>query len=200
MRLLNANEVMIRSLEDACGLTAYKITLTLRDLNVATDVEYQKNYTSYYRVRRDEAWLIKYYSFMETYKNDNTLNFETILRYLSNIPHKVKVSRVNPSGYATTVEASFASKMLATINPDFPIWDSQVVAALGYDVVPTLRGEDKIRAYVEAYANLKKEVDDFIHTSDGVACLSLFDAQFPRYAYINPVKKIDYFLWNIGKP
>ena len=199
MNISNPCAVMLKSLEDSCGLTAYAQTLDFATISVATDERYQKNYTNYYRVRRDDAWLKKYYEYFEEHKNDKNVSFEQILRYLSNIPHKVKKSSVNPTGIATSIEASFSSKMLATINPNYPIWDSQVVRALGIELDDSLRGEAKIQAYIEAYNELTQEVRTFISTTEGIRCIEQFDATFPNYTYLNPFKKIDFFLWNIGK-
>ena len=199
MNINNPYAVMRKSLEDACGLTAYAKTLDFASINVASDESYQKNYTSYYRVRREAAWLKKYYEYFEAHKNDPCLSFEQILRYLSDIPHRVKKSSVNPTGMAASIEASFSSKMLATINPNYPIWDSQVVRALGIELDDSLRGEAKIQAYIQAYNKLTREIRAFIHTQEGLHCMEQFDATFPNYTYLNPFKKIDFFLWNIGK-
>ena len=199
MNISKPYEVMIKSLEDACGLTAYVKTLDFAKTDVAKDENYQKNYTNYYRVRRDDAWLKKYYEYLELHKNDKNITFEQIIRYLSNIPHKVKKSSVNPNGMATSIEASFASKMLATINQNYPIWDSQVVRALGIELNESLRGEAKIQSYIQAYNKLTHEVSLFISTAEGIKCIEIFDKTFPRYTYISKLKKIDFFLWNIGK-
>lgn len=199
MNISNPYDVMLKSLEDACGLTAYAKTLDFISINVATDENYQKNYTNYYRVRRDADWLKEYYEYFEEHKNDKNISFEQILRDLYKIPHKVKKSSVNLTGIAKSIEASFSSKMLATINPNYPIWDSQVVRALGIKLDDSLRDEEKIQAYIQAYNELTGEVHSFIPTPEGQNCIKQFDTTFPNYTYLNPSKKIDFFLWNIGK-
>ncbi len=186
-------EIMMRSLEDSCGLTAYARTLTLRELDITQCEEYQKNYTSYYRVRRDAQWLQSYYSYMEASKNSGSIDFETILRYLATIPHKTR------NGMQTSVEASFASKMLATINPDYPIWDSQVVKAMGIKLAPRKSREALIKAYIEAYTQLTAEIKAFLATAEGQECIKIFDDRFPNYKHVSPMKKMDYYLWNLGK-
>ena len=193
MNITNPKEVMIKSLEVACSFDAYLKTQELHNTDVSTDIEYQKNYNSYYRVRRDRNWLNAYYDFMESHKNDQDISFEKILREISSVPHNAK------NGTIKSIEASFASKMLATINPNYPIWDSQVIRALDISIDPTLVGEDKIMAYVEAYTKLTREIGDFIKTTEGQMCIKQFDATFPNLTYLNSFKKIDYYLWNIGK-
>ncbi len=198
MNIINPKEIMMKSLESACGFDAYLKTLTLHDVNVSSDLDYQKNFTGYYRVRRDKDWLQAYYTYMEAHKNDASLSFEHILRAISSIPHKVKKTSSN-NGFATSVEPSFASKMLATIHPDHPVWDSRVVKALNISIEPSLSDEEKIRAYVNAYGQLTREIENFIRTEEGKACMEQFDATFPNLRHVSSFKKIDYYLWNIGK-
>lgn len=199
MNINNPRAVMLKSLENACGLTAYAMTLTLPSVNVATDKAYQKNFTNYYKVRRDREWLKAYYEYMEQHKNDKSISFEQILRYLYGLPHRVKKSSVHPDGIATSIEASFSSKMLATIDPNYPVWDSQVIRALGIRLEESLCDEAKIRAYVQAYAELTTEIRSFLSTAEGRKCIAEFDLTFPNYTHLSPFKKIDFFLWNIGK-
>ncbi len=194
----NPKLILQKSLEDSCGLTAYLKTLDIYSKDVSSDTEYQKNFTSYYKVRRDQKWLEKYYIFLESHKNDTDLTFETVIRYLSNIPHKVN-KKMAESGFAVTVEASFASKLLATINPDFPIWDSQVVRALGYKIDGETSFEERINEYIKTYAKLTEEVKTFIDSEQGQICIQLFDELFPNHKHISDLKKIDFYLWNIGK-
>lgn len=199
MHITNPRAVIIKSLEVACAFDAYLKTLELRNTDISTDSDYQKNFNSYYRVRRDKKWLKEYYNYMEAHKNDDDLSFEDVLRFLSSIPHKVKKTGSNPSGISTSIEASFASKMLATIHPNHPVWDSQVVRALDIPLNPYLSGEAKIQAYIQAYTQLTDDIGAFINTPEGAACIAEFDATFPNHTHLNPFKKIDYYLWNIGK-
>ncbi len=185
-------DVLMKSLEDACGLTAYKLVLDKNNINSG---DYQKNFTNYYRVRRDASWLEKFYKFLESNKDNTSITFREILIELSSWKHNIKKSKSNPNGVGTTVEASFASKLLATINPNYPIWDSQVVRALNI----TLEGNDKIESYVNAYNDLTKTIKEYIESEDGKIAIELFDKQFPNYTWVSNYKKIDFYLWNIGK-
>lgn len=198
MNITNPREVITKSLEVACGFDAYLKTLALHNIDISSDIEYQKNFTGYYRVRRDKEWLQEYYNYMEAHKNDTELSFENILRAISSIPHKVKKTPSN-NGLSTSIEPSFASKMLATIKPDHPIWDSQVVKALNITIDPSLIGEEKIQSYIKAYDQLIREIRNFIQTEEGKSCIKQFDITFPNLKHISPFKKIDYYLWNIGK-
>lgn len=198
MTIVDPRKTMAQSLEDSCGFTAYRETLRL-DTNIAADVSYQKNFTGYYRVRRDALWLQAFYQYLEENKTNRDISFETILRYLSGVEHTVRKTGKNPGGKAKTVEASFASKMLATINRDHPIWDSQVLHFFQIKVDDRLTGEDKIRHCVEIYRQMEQEITQFIHSPAGKECIALFDETFPNCRDFSAYKKIDFYLWNLGK-
>lgn len=199
-KLLDAQKDMHQVLVNVSALSSYEKTLSLYETNVAIDDKYQKNFTSYYRVRRDAAWLTKYYAFMEENKNNANLKFNDIITYLSTIPHKVKKSSVNPTGFATTIEASFSSKMLATIQPNHPIWDSQVMRFLGIRIPHNLTQEKKLKYIIKIYEQLSLDVGAFINTEKGHNYIKQFDYHFPEYSKFNSYKKIDFYLWNLGKP
>jgi hypothetical protein len=198
MNIVNPKEAMIQSLHDACSFNSYKKTLELTK-DLATDVNFQKNFTNYYRVRRDDGWLQEFYKFFEENKNNKEITFEKIIRHLSNVEHKVKKTKKNPTGKAKTVEPSFASKMLATINPNHPIWDGQVLRALNIKVDEALSHEDKIKECIEVYQRIEKEIATFIATDEGQQCIALFDKVFPSCKCFSDYKKIDFYLWNLGK-
>lgn len=198
MDIENPKMVLQKSLEDSCGLSTYIKTIDIYNIDVSKDVEFQKTFTSYYKVRRDKTWLNKYYEYLENHKNNKDLTFEDVIRYLSSIPHKVNKS-ISATGFASTVEASFASKLLSTINPDFPVWDSQVVKALGYKVEFNGSFEERIEAHIKAYSDLTAEVKEFIASEQGKTCIQLFDELFPNHIHISDLKKIDFYLWNLGK-
>lgn len=198
MNISNPREAMMLSLHDACSFNSYKKTLDLTK-NIASDVDFQKNFTNYYRVRRDADWLQQFYDFFEKNKNNKDITFAEILRYLSNVEHKVKQTTKNPTGKAKTVEASFASKMLATINPNHPIWDSQVLRCLNIKINNTLNHDDKIEESIKIYQEIENEIEAFRVTAEGKQCMELFDKVFPSCQDFSDFKKIDFYLWNLGK-
>ena len=198
MNIITPKEAMLQSLHDACSFHLYKRTLDLTK-NIAEDMDYQKNFTNYYRVRRDDGWLQEFYKFFEENKNNKEITFEKKIRHLSNVEHKVKQTSKNPTGKAKTVEASFASKMLATINPNHPIWDSQVLRCLNIKIDDTLDYDSKINKCIKVYHKIEEEISAFIATTEGKQCIELFDATFPSCVDLSRHKKVDFYLWNLGK-
>lgn len=198
MEISNPNEVMLQSIEESCSFHSYKKTLET-NTNIATDIDYQRNFTSYYRVRRDAAWLKEFYNFFEDNKNNKDITYREILQHLSNLEHSVRVTEKHKDGKAKAVEASFASKMLATINHDHPIWDSQVLRFLNIKVRENLSHANRIDECVRIYDEIEKEITAFIETEAGQECIRLFDKTFPNCKDFSVYKKIDFYLWNLGK-
>ena len=198
MNIVNPNEAMLQSLHDACSFHLYKRTLDLTG-NIAEDTDYQKNFTNYYRVRRDGVWLQEFYRFFEKNKNNKEITFEEIIRHLSDIEHAVAETDKNTTGKAKTVEASFASKMLATINPNHPVWDSQVLRCLGIKIDDTLDYDTKIKRCIKIYQQIEEEIAEFIESAEGKQCIDLFDETFPSCRDFSSYKKVDFYLWNLGK-
>ena len=104
---------------------------------------------------------------------------------LYNVPSKSRDGQ-----YQFKIEISFASKLLHTVNPDYPIWDSQINKKLGIrNSKKTIN--DAVKAYDELctrYALMKKDQQfkTFVFN---------FDSLFPKFTWITETKKIDFYLW-----
>ncbi len=85
--------------------------------------------------------------------------------------------------------------MLATLNPNYPIWDSQVAKAVGISYDQSRKEED----YIKIYEKLTENIHTFLQTNNGAKCIEEFDKTFPNFTDINPVKKVDLYLWKMEK-
>lgn len=142
--------------------------------------EFQKKYDAFYRVRRDEAWRREYFRWMATYGKRGNASFGEILLRLHQVTGQI--------------EASFASKMLATLDPDMPIWDSKVLAALRLRLAgsnPNIRFSNA----VVLYERICKWYQDFMKTEEAAGMIQKFDEVFPEFRTMSPTKKIDFILW-----
>lgn len=93
------------------------------------------------------------------------------------------------------VEASFSSKMIATIDPEKPILDQYVLQNLGLE----LKGKnprEKIGNAVEIYHRIEAWYAEYLKTDEALENIAEFDRWLPSYAWITDVKKIDYLLWS----
>ncbi len=179
---INAKRVIETRIAESMGFNKYKqIMEKVRNTNVSSDKDFQRTFNSYYRIRRNEEWQTIFYDLFETIK-DSEPSFEQIIRVL----------------YKNTgnIEASFSSKMLATINSDMPIWDRYVVHNLCLNVKGKTK-EEQLRCTVDLYDQMVRWYSIFLDTPNGRECIEEFDRILPEYKWMSSVKKIDFYLWSI---
>jgi hypothetical protein len=196
IKIKNPDMQMASILATSCGLDAYLLTLAGLHEGDITGVDgesYRKNFISYYRLRRDENWLGQYFAYLEKHKNDRTITFREILTYLSGLKHH------SFWGESNAIEASFASKLLHTINPNHPIWDHQVLQAVKITLHPWKEGKDRFEECVRDYEELSHLIERYLLTPEGKECLRVFDVTFPDYQFFSPYKKIDFYLWKMER-
>jgi hypothetical protein len=162
------------------GLEKYqKIMSMVTNVNVSQNVEYQKSFNGFYRVRqRQPIFYNKFYYFMEKNKND-TPSFEKTLRYIYE-----ELGRV---------EASFSSKLVATINPDLPIWDTVVLKNLEKKP-PAYYRKNRLEETILLYEDIKNEYKRLLSEDTGKQIIQLFDQEYPNSGITN-IKKVDFVFW-----
>lgn len=177
---LDAKSLLESRLAESLGLDRYALIMQqARKVNIAIDEEFQHTFNAFYRVRKNAAWRAQYYTFFERAKKEN-LGYAEILMYL----------------YSATgnIEASFASKMVATINPDSPIIDQYVLQNLGIAI--TGPGKDmRLKTALSAYSQLTEWYEEYLQKQEAKDNIAAFDKMLPSYAWISDTKKIDYLLW-----
>lgn len=181
---INKNDIEIALKKVKPGLEKYiAIIDRLHKINVKEDKEFQKLYNGFYRVRqRKPDFYEMYYDYLENNKC-NEVTFEEAIKYI----------------YDNTgrVEASFASKLVANINPNLPIWDSFVLSNLKIDKPKQYKkSEFRIKESIEAYKILLDKYEEFLLTDIAKALIELFDKEYQNTG-ISDTKKIDFILWQI---
>lgn len=170
------------SLVRAWGLEGYaRIQHTVRETDVSSDADFQRLYNRFYRVRRNAEWQSSYYAIMEREKASLSTAFGDVLREMHEL--------------TGNVEASFTSKMIATLHPDKPIWDSLVLARIGLRLSGTT-AQAKLENAVEVYGQIASWYETYLATEDAEKNIRLFDELLPDYAWLTPVKKVDFLLWS----
>lgn len=176
---MNPSEIIHNRLVESFGLIKYEnIQNTFKKVDVSTDKDFQKKFKGFYKVRKGDNWSKYYYDLFENVKKDpNIQTFEYILNSIYQGTGKF--------------EPSFSSKMLATLNPNYPIWDQYVLKNTGTKV-PSVKN---INSLVATYKEIELWYKKFIVSPAGKTCIAEFDENFPDYNNINDVKKIDFLLW-----
>ena len=146
--------------------------------NVSLDRDFQKRFNAFYRVRRNKDWQKDFYTIMELNK-DKEVSLEDVLINLYK-----KVGRI---------EASFASKLVATINTKSPIIDKVVFNNLGLKL-PAVNTKDRNLIIIQQYNHLIEEFSVFLKTQNGKYLTEQFIKNYPQ-AEISEVKMLDLILW-----
>ncbi len=188
MMNINPNNVIGDCLENAFGLKTYmRIMQNASADDFSATPEFRKLFNGFYKVqRKTQKWYDRYYELMEE-QRIKSRSFSEIL---------VELNSINPS-----VEASFASKLIATINPDFPIWDQYVLRNLGFEreweKYRSCSADARIEKAVEIYEIIQSLYSEFELSAEGKACIAAIDSALPMYAEkLSNTKKIDFILWS----
>jgi hypothetical protein len=145
---------------------------------------FQFVFRSYYRI--DNAgltfdWKVRYFRFL----SQKERNLRTILEGLYHIPTKKNVK---------SLQLSFATKLLHTLDTSQPIYDSKVAELLG---LPVRRGKDfeaNINTCITVYKKLQESQQELL-SDDGIktqvaALKDYYNSQ------ISDEKALDFLLWS----
>ena len=153
-------------------------------INVAKDEKFRKAFSSYYIMRYvTQEYRAEFFKLMEKEKRQEKPNFENLSKKL------YKINGIH--------QFSFITKFLNTRFNDFPIYDRSVSSVFGFKRNAT-NFEDKIvqdKGIIEHMSKVYRiiEEENMIKPT-----LDKFNKKFPEYE-IPFVKKIDFFVWVIGK-
>ena len=160
-----------------------KIMNTVMHVDVSLDEEFQKTFNYFYKVRCNKTWHHTFYELFEECKSKSDLRFEEIITTLFR-----KTGRV---------DASFSSKMLATINSDMPIWDQYVLHNLGLRLQGNTQNEKLVNA-ITIYDAIDEWYKEFLATDNAQKSIALFNSVMPRFENLSDIKKIDFLIWSKG--
>ncbi len=153
--------------------------------NVVEDKNYQRIYKRYYAMDKlgwNSEWDESYFSLLERMKYYDHVLFPVILSDLRDTTGRI--------------ETSFGSKLIATINPEMPVYDKWVRENLGLKPpYPAMAVKRRRHRFIEIYSELQLKSSE-ITGDDKFRKLSAgFDQRFPVYKHFTDIKKLDLFLW-----
>lgn len=178
---LCAEQILEEHFARSLGLDKYEMIMRLASsTDVSHDPGFQRSFNAFYRIRRNAEWRKCYYDLFEQAKAKH-YDFADVIRIL-----------FEKTG---NVEASFSSKMIATIDPDKPIWDQYVIRNLGLE----LKGktpQERVENAVKLYGMIEEWFGEYLQTEEARANILVFDSMLPSYTWLSNVKKIDFLLWS----
>lgn len=142
--------------------------------------EFQRKFNGFYRVRRAAEWRAAFFALLGRTHREQ-LEFHAVLELL----------RAATNRY----EASFASKLFATVNPSAPVIDSVVLKNLGLRIPPA-SASNRAAGILRLHNEISRQFAEFLTTQNGKYLVQKFDAAYPTAAAIvTPEKKLDLVLW-----
>jgi hypothetical protein len=166
------------------GLEKYRCIMALYNdsFDLSKEDLFQKRFKGFYRMgRKPEKYYRDYFRLFEQIRNGKKLTIAEVL-------YKLFESEKRK-------ELSFASKMLATTDPNLPVWDSKVRDVLNNKYKTNFKDTYKeISECIEAYYSLCNWYKLFLKSPEAKALISEFDICFPK-SKISKIKKIDFIFW-----
>lgn len=184
-----------RVIERALGFEKYAAIMDMADdVDIEKDEEFQTLFNDYYDVRRNEEWRKLYYRYFAKYKSGPAPTFNQIIDALY---YNLRTNK----GGTHPVEASFSSKMLATLDSSKPVLDSHVLENMNLSLsYASASPEIKLLKAKQVYAAICRRYDTYMRTRDCMDAIGIFDSHFPDYKGVfSPVRKIDWFLWKLDR-
>ena len=183
--LIHKNRDAILSQLDMNTLSVYHwLQDNLHTRNVAIDQEYRKRYGHYYGMRFvSNEYRERYFQMMEGLKNIPGVSFREISQQLYLVDQKH--------------EFSFISKLLHTIDPSCPIYDSRVARVLGITRYPK-NDFQKVLKRDEGILDKLRNVYHQLETDSRLTELLIQIDQRTPDKPMSIEKKLDFILWALG--
>lgn len=183
-------DLLLSNNKDKMKICTYKKIMEVHDNpSLLRNKDFQRMYNGYYAVRRGEQWREYYYAlfadFISRYKNDEPVNFDMIIENMLDAP-------------GGNVEISFSSKILATIDPCMPIYDSRIAQVLSIGKPSSVANKDRLQRAKRIYSDLTNEYNDYFEAKKHERVIEIFNDQIHDGTDISDAKKVDFVLWIIG--
>jgi len=163
----------------AKGLGQYVWLQANRDAgDVRSNAAFKRRFNHFYRVRRDKEWQDHFYGLLESLKG-----------------RPVCFADVFDALYRATgrCEASFASKLLATLDPNMPVIDKVVLENLKLRL-PAAGSRDRVRRIHQLHATLLSSFQEYLATAEGRYLVTRF-RETHGGSEVSEIKMLDLVLW-----
>jgi hypothetical protein len=157
----------------------------LQATNVAADRKYQRTFADFYKLRGPSSFREIYFSTLEKEKSVNDLDFRRLLHELF--------------AQCTKVHASFTSKLLATINPDLPVYDREVLIRMRFSPYLVGTAEVRLDRAVDRYQPIENFHRHAKQHPRFDTLIASFDCKFPAFHHFTGTKKLDLMMWQSNR-
>lgn len=159
----------------------FSIQQRFKEVDVLQDLEFQRQFNTYYRVRRNPVWQQHYYTIMQEMRQKGPdILFAEVLDRIHYLTGRY--------------EASFASKLVATIDPTKPVIDKHVLANLGLRLPGYAHRETRRDRIVEFYEQLNNSMRQILDSELGGFITNQFTKMHGDLSFTE-IKMLDFVLW-----
>ena len=163
----------------ATGLNKYLWLQANRDSSdLRSNPLYKRRFNHFYKVRRGKEWQDHFYGLLEA-KKGKRVCFSEVLKALYQATNRY--------------EASFASKLLATVEPSMPVIDSIVFRNLNLRL-PASNSRDRAVRICRLHARLIAYFNEFLSMENGKYLVQSFCKTYPGID-ITEINMLDLVLW-----
>ena len=163
----------------------------LRIVDVARDPHFQGKYCRYWRLfgaGLSQNFRSEYFELMEELRGRPLPSIREVTRILYEVPSN--------SGGRRTLQFSFASKLLHTLDPHRPIYDSMVATFYGFSVPNMTKGfEGRLQVFLAFYDFLVAEYKNVLTTQVLEQPIAIFRHQFSVSNEYTDEKIVDTLIW-----
>lgn len=169
--------------------------LTLQSIfqngSILNNSSYKTIYRSYWQLnaaRLSDNFCDHYFQVLEKYRNREDRDIKEVVKDLYEVSSNSKDKK--------TLQFSFATKLIHTIDNTRPVYDS-LVADFYFlpQIKPNWKYDKKLSAYLKAYGFLQKEYKRVIDNNILSTAITRFRTQFDLPAAYTDQKIIDTLLW-----
>lgn len=188
LRLLTADlpSILLRLQSRSSDMERYQILMAqVWQCDVRSDAAFQRTFNGLYMVRRGALWRRAFYQVFEEEKSRCDRSFHRVLAALHDATGRI--------------EASFASKLNATIDPTVPVYDSWVRLNM-FLKARSGSPQCRIPALCADYERIESLYAWISRQPDYARARAAFDNAMPDLRDVGDVKKIDLLLWQSRSP
>lgn len=160
---------------------------------------FQFVFRSFYRLENaglSPDFKSRFFDLMEVNRDNKSIEIEGLLRELEKYPRLKENKTEEKKG---SFQFSFVTKLINTIDPEFPIYDSKVSKAIiGSSYSPTGEFKDKLKVYSARHDVIRKTYLYILENESFKFIFSKFDNSFPDNK-LTELKKLDFIFWSYGK-
>ncbi len=191
--IINRNmDLILRNVDEELDIrVCLRLLNRIRSVDVTRDSGFQNDYCRYWRLfgaGLGQDFRGAYFELMQRSRRNPLLSIGELIRILYEVP-------VNSSG-KKALQFSFASKLLHTLDPHRPIYDSMIATFYCFRVPnPTKSFESRLQDFLNFYEFLTDEYKKVLATQVLTQPITRFRDQFSVSDDYTDEKIIDTLIW-----